>query len=293
MASIVDELSTLSLYKLKNNSISSLTNQIERRREVLKRQKEKRDELFSQLRFLDNEPEPIEEKKPQWPPRRHRKPTSAPPCPIDMMFAEWLFNIPEDLSSWFVIPCPRGQRCLVVVHSHRTHVYNKYGNVIRSIQTSLPRETILYCIYDNRSSIYYILDLILWNGQDYSTQIECQCRFFMLMSLNGDSRLNKHFQILSRTTVDEEQWKNEAEDGYLFYHPLGFYECGYSPLVCWLKPFLIEDVLHIQCSYPIVKPVGYTTAEDYMFNEQSTRKKVLLDKSQRKDEEEEELMTVD
>lgn len=284
MASIADELSTLSLYKYKGNSISSLTNQIERRRELLKRQKEKREEVFSQLRYLD-ESDPVDEKKTRWPPRRSRRPVALP-CPIDMMFAEWLFNIPEDLSSWFVIPCPRGQRCLVIVHSHRTFVYNKHGNVIRTIQTNLPRQTILYCIYDHRSSIYHILDLIMWNGQDYSTQVECQCRFFMLMSLEGDRRLNQHFQILLRTTVDQEQWTIEAEDGYLFYHPLGFYECGYSPLVCWLKPFMIEDILHIQCSYPIVKPVGYTTSEEYMFNEQSERKKDHLDKSQRKNDEE-------
>lgn len=273
MAAIPD-ISSLSLYKLKNNSISSLASQIERRREVLKRQKEKREEQFSQLRFLETDSEPIEEKKPQWPPRRHhhRRPP-APPCPIEMMLAEWLFSVPDDFSSWFVIPCPRGQRCLVVVHSHRTYVYGKHGNVLRSLHTNLPRQTILYCIYDHRSSIYHIIDILMWNGQDYSTQIECQCRFFMLMSLAGDSRLNRSFEILSRTKVEDELWTNEAEDGYLFYHPLGFYETDYSPLVCWLKPFMIEDILQIHCSYPIVKPLGYTTAHDYMFNEQSTRKK--------------------
>ena len=280
----VPDLSSLSLYKVKTNSICSLASQIERRREVLKRQKEKRDEQFSQLRFLESEPEVIEEKKPQWPPRRHRRAHPHPPCPIEMMLAEWLFSVPEDLSSWFVIPCPRGQRCIVVVHSHRTHIYGKHGNLLRTMHTNLPKQTILYCIYDHRSSIYHILDMIMWNGQDYSTQIECQCRFFMLMSLAGDSRLTKSFQILSRTTVEEETWTNEAEDGYLFYHPLGFYETGYSPLVCWLKPFMIEEILQIHCSYPIVKPLGYTTAHDYMFNEQSNRKKEIFNKSKEEGE---------
>ncbi|CAF4912136.1 unnamed protein product, partial [Rotaria magnacalcarata] len=73
----------------------------------------------------------------------------------------------------------------------------------------------------------------MWNGQDYSTQIECQCRFFMLTSLNGDSRLNENFQILFPMKIEDKIDLIEAEDGYLFYHPLGFYESGYSPLVCW------------------------------------------------------------
>ncbi|CAF3832781.1 unnamed protein product [Rotaria sp. Silwood1] len=288
------DLSSLSLYKLKTNSISSLSDQIERRSEVLKRQKEKREQKLSQLRFLTNDNETIENNKPQWPPRQHRKKTSFT-CPIGMMLAEWLFTAPEDISSWFAIPCPRGQRCLVVVQSHRTQVYGKHGNLIWTMFTKLPKQTILYCIYDNRSSIYHIIDIIMWNGQDYSTQIECQCRFYMLTSLNGDSRLNEHFQILNRTILDNKQDLIEAEDGYLFYHPLGFYESGYSPLVCWLKPFMIEEILGIKLSYPINKPNGYTTAQAYMLEEQSNRKeRQFVEKSHKKKEKkEEDLMSVD
>ncbi|CAF1166636.1 unnamed protein product [Rotaria sordida] len=294
------DLSSISLYKLKTNSISSLSNQIERRREVLKRQKEKREQKLSELRFSANDHETIENNKPQWPPRQHRKNTSST-CPIGMMLAEWLFTAPEDISSWFVIPCPRGQRCLVVVQSHRTHVYGKYGNLMWTMFTKLPKQTILYCIYDNRSSIYHIIDIIMWNGQDYSTQIECQCRFFMLTSLNGDSRLNEHFQILDHTILDNKQDLIEAEDGYLLYHPLGFYESGYSPLACWLKPFMIEEILGIKLSYPINKPNEYTTAQVYMFEEQSNRKEQqFVEKSHKKkgkkkqeEKEGEDLMSVD
>jgi snurportin-1 len=298
------DLSSLSLYKLKTNSISSLANQNERRQEVLKRQKEKREQQVSQLRFAANENQSVEDNKPQWPPRQHRKNASST-CPIGMMLAEWLFSAPEDISSWFIIPCPLGQRCLVVVQSHRTHIYGKYGNLIKTMFTNLPKQTILYCIYDNRTSIYNIIDIIMWNGQDYSTQIECQCRYFMLMSLNGDSRLNEYFQILPRFKIEDKQDFIEAEDGYLFYHPLGFYESGYSPLVCWLKPFMIEEILGIKLSYPINKPIGYTTAQAYMFEEQSNRKEQqqqqqYVGKSHKKkkgkveeEKEQEELMSVD
>jgi snurportin-1 len=217
-----------------------------------------------------------------------------------MMLAEWLYSVPEDISSWFVIPCPLGQRCLVVVHSHKTHIYGKYGNLIWTMHTNLPKQTILYCIYDKRTSIYHIIDIIMWNGQDYSTQIECQCRFFMLMSLTGDSRLTEKFQILPRLKIEESKDLIEAEDGYLFYHPLGFYEPDYSPIVCWLKPFMIEEILGIHLSYPIAKPLGYTTAQAYMSEEQSNRKEQQqqsVGKSHRKkkgnDEDKDNLMSVD
>jgi snurportin-1 len=295
VATPVLDLSSLSLYKLKKNSISSLSNQNERRRDVLARQKEKREEQISQLRFSNINNQSVQEDKSQWPPRQQRKNT-APPCPIGMMLAEWLFSAPEDISSWFVIPCPLGQRCLVVVQSHRTLVYGKYGNVIWTMYTKLPKHTILYCIYDNRSSIYHILDIIMWNGQDYSTQIECQCRFFMLLSLTGDSRLSEQFQILPRMKIEDKEDLIEAEDGYLFYHSLGFYESGYSPLVCWLKPFMIEEILGIQLSYPIIKPNEYTTAQAYMFEEQSNRKspkKKNKKKEEEEEENEEQIMSID
>jgi snurportin-1 len=297
MAATTLDLSSLSLYKVKSNSISSLSNQNERRREVLKRQKEKRDEAISQLRFSTDDQESNEEKKSQWPPRQNRR-NKSPSCPIGMMLAEWLFSPPEDISSWYVIPCPRGQRCLVVVQSHKTNIYGKYGNLIWTMYTNLPKQTILYCIYDNRTKIYHIIDILMWNGQDYSTQIECQCRFFMLTSLMDDSRLNNHFQILPRNKIEDTQDLIEAEDGYLFYHPLGFYESGYSPLVCWLKPFMIEEILGIKLSYPIDKPIGYTSAQAFMFEEQSNRKEQQQQfdsKSNKKKKEEiqEEIMSTD
>jgi hypothetical protein len=120
----------------------------------------------------------------------------------------------------------------------------------------------------------------------------------MLTSLMDDSRLNNHFQILPRNKIEDTQDLIEAEDGYLFYHPLGFYESGYSPLVCWLKPFMIEEILGIKLSYPIDKPIGYTSAQAFMFEEQSNRKEQQQQfdsKSNKKKKEEiqEEIMSTD
>jgi snurportin-1 len=245
----------LSLYKAKG---SSLADQNERRKELLARQRDKRESIVSQLRFGETSE------------------STGPEPPIGLMLAEWLFYPSEEMSSWFVVGCPLGQRCLVVVgHSHRTLIYNRHGRLVRTLKTSLPRQTILYCIFDHRSSIYHLLDLLMWNGQDYSTDMECQCRFFMLDSLVGDRRLSTNFAILPRRTVADEQWPL-AEDGYLFYHPLGFYQSGYSPLVCWLKPFMVNEILHrsIHGEKNEQTPTGYTTAHAYMFAEQTKRKEM-------------------
>jgi hypothetical protein len=96
--------------------------------------------------------------------------------------------------------------------------------------------------------------------------------FFMLTALAGDGRLTEQFQILPRVTAEPGKELLEAEDGYLLYHPLGFYETGYSPLVCWLKPFMVEEMLQMKLSSPAEKPRGYTTAQAYMFEEQTSRK---------------------
>jgi hypothetical protein len=59
---------------------------------------------------------------------------------------------------------------------------------------------------------------------------------------------------------------------------------------------MIEEILGIHLSYPIVKPIGYTTAQAYMFEEQSNRKEQQqsVGKSRRKKtEEKDDLMSVD
>ena len=268
-SSSLPEFSTLSLYKVKSNTSSSSSNQNQRRKDILNRQKEKRDSIVSQLRLSSlNTKEEEEEVNTHWPPRHHSKVK----CPIGMMLAEWLESPPEDFSSWFVIPCPIGQRCLVVVQSHQTQIFNKFGSFLRTISTHLPRKTILFCIYDSRSMIYFIIDVLMWNGQDYSTQMECQCRFFMLMSLEGDQRLKDSFVILPRWQINEIKEFPEGEDGYLFYHPLGFYESDYSPLVCWLKPFMIEEIVEMKLSSVVEKPCDYSTAQNYIVEEQINRK---------------------
>jgi hypothetical protein len=62
---------------------------------------------------------------------------------------------------------------------------------------------------------------------------------------------------------------------------------------------MIEEILGIHLSYPIAKPLGYTTAQAYMFEEQSNRKEQQqsVGKSHRKkkgnEEDKDDLMSID
>ena len=257
------DLSGLSLYKYKSNSIGTATSQAERRRDLLQRQKDKRDSIVSQLRFSASSDEPTTTKT-------KRRPKVE--CPIEMMMAEWLFARPDDFGSWFVVPIPKGQRCLLVQRGHQTEVFNKNHRLVRTLSTPLPRQTILFCIFERQTSLFHIVDLLMWNGQDYSTQVECQCRFFVLASLEGDRRLAEQFRVLPRWPVEQLDALPACDDGYLFYHPLGFYQPGDSPLVCWLQPFLVDEILQMKLTFQCEKPLNYKGAENYMLNEQTARR---------------------
>jgi hypothetical protein len=62
---------------------------------------------------------------------------------------------------------------------------------------------------------------------------------------------------------------------------------------------MIEEILGIKLSYSIDKPIGYTTAQAYMFEEQTNRKeqqyvgKSHKKKKEKVEDEKEDLMSVD
>lgn len=56
-------------------------------------------------------------------------------------------------------------------------------------------------------------------------------------------------------------------DGLLFYHRKALYSFGCTPLVTWLKPFMLPEVLGISVPSPLdEKPENYISFEDYMQN---------------------------
>lgn len=55
-------------------------------------------------------------------------------------------------------------------------------------------------------------------------------------------------------------------DGLLFYHKLSPYVSGYTPLVCWLKPFMLLEMfgVNVPSVYMEKMPKNYTILKDYL-----------------------------
>lgn len=63
---------------------------------------------------------------------------------------------------------------------------------------------------------------------------------------------------------DDEYWN--PLDGLLFYHKQGFYTPKVSPLVGWLKPFMIPEVLKFNVSDSLMqkKPISYVNIQHHL-----------------------------
>ncbi|CAG5957645.1 unnamed protein product [Menidia menidia] len=148
--------------------------------------------------------------------------------------------------------------------------------------------TILDCIYSEVNRTFYILDVMCWRGHPvYDCPTEF--RFFWLQSkvqeTDGLSEIAKrnpvgiriarplfyprmhHFQFVSLQSSDctAESIRNAlaaeysfSVDGLLFYHRQTHYTPGTTPLVGWLRPYMVTDILGVEI------PEGHLTAKpDY------------------------------
>ena len=80
----------------------------------------------------------------------------------------------------------QGRRNLVVAANGSTKVFSKSGKQVKSFPSSLPggnrnqsrgkqnRYTILDCIYSESNSMFYILDMMCWDGFQY---YDCETEF--------------------------------------------------------------------------------------------------------------------
>ncbi|KAE9416451.1 hypothetical protein Angca_003580, partial [Angiostrongylus cantonensis] len=184
-----------------------------------------------------------------------------------LMLSEWLVDIPEQLSSeWMMVPSPVGKRVLVVAAKGTTTAYNKGGKAVTQFRSRLPGGsvkstkvyTILDCILDSKKT-FYCLDVLAWNGMDMSAN-PFDFRQFMLSSrlqeLSEVAVATKKFpyRFLSlpcckcEPRLMEEMMGNGFDfelDGLLYYHTGVVYEAGQSPLVGWLKPWMLPEILNV------------------------------------------------
>lgn len=202
-----------------------------------------------------------------------------------LMLSEWLVDIPSDLATeWLMVVCPVGKRSLIVASKGSTAVYTKSGYCVNRFPSLLPGGnrrnsamgkdyTILDCIFSEVDRTYYVLDVMCWRGHPvYDCQTEF--RFYWLHSkvqeeavkLAEITKINP-FRFVSLQSVpcsSESICQALAAeysfqvDGLLFYHRQTHYTPGSTPLVGWLKSYMVPDILGLKV------PAGPLTAKpDY------------------------------
>lgn len=190
-----------------------------------------------------------------------------------VMGSEWMKEVPSDLEeNWLVKVCPKGKRILVVATQKCTKAFDKNGKILATFTSALPggnssypnnRKTTLDCIYIHAKRTYYVLDVIIWNNL-HCAQCTTDFRFnFLKTNIN-----TKELQVISSENATifleipfftaelpliENHLSRAFEisdvelpvDGILFYHKEMLYVKKITPLVCWLKPFMVPEVLNI------------------------------------------------
>nr|XP_037268259.1 snurportin-1-like isoform X2 [Rhipicephalus microplus] len=239
------------LYKLKHSASS----QEARRQKFFEEQKKKRSDLFEHARRLalgsdDRGASGDNEEKMDCTVSRTR--SNAPRLYRNrLMLSEWLVEVPEDfVENWLMVPCPVAKRCLVVSSKGSTKSYARNGYRIAMFSSLLPGGSkssdgkhsdfcLLDCVFSELHRTYYILDLLCWK---------------------------------SHPVCDSEM------DGLLFYHKKGHYFEGVSPLVGWLKPYMVPEILgtSVDPHYLEKQPPKHQTdlKEKLEANKSRTRSKV-------------------
>lgn len=218
-----------------------------------------------------------------------------------LQLSDWMLQKPTDIHNWILVPCPKGKRCLLVARDGYTSAYSKIGNCFKKFRSSLPGDfnlntsiSIFDAIFDTKSNTFYILDVLSYGYQD---MINCEAsfRFFWRKSKIeelelGQTRQSNTYPMISLDYYDLAEdddiikclssntfFKNSSTelDGLLFYHKEASYTHGITPLVGWLFPFMLEEVIGMRFNDERLNkfPSNYTNYLDYIeyFNKKQTQ----------------------
>ncbi|XP_026670976.1 snurportin-1 [Ceratina calcarata] len=280
------------------------TSQEVRRKRLLQFQKKCRDTAFNDARGIlkeafnsEDECDDVMEvdeidRKKYHPSRRNKNYANQ------LMMSEWMLEVPQDLlEKWTMVPCPQGKRTLIVACKGVTKVYNKRGYLLAKFHSALPGGnslehrgscTILDCIWIKQEKIYYILDVLAWSNQSLMN-CDTEFRFYWLKTklqemeeLQERKTYRNHFPILHLPSINCNTNISAALadlphlyplDGLLFYHKDGQYTKGRTPLVTWLKSFMLPEVLNILVMPPLdEQPDGYVDYLHYILHSKAKKK---------------------
>ncbi|XP_063434512.1 uncharacterized protein LOC134715897 [Mytilus trossulus] len=205
-----------------------------------------------------------------------------------LMYSEWLVEVPDDfMENYLTVVCPVGKRCLVIASRGKTTAYAKSGYQVAQFRSHFPGgnkstfkdNAILDCIFNEAEGIYYILDIMCWkNHPIYDSETEF--RFFWL-----NSKMSETSEVMTKSEGNPYRFlplsncppSKEAigaavagaafeVDGLLFYHKRTHYTFGSTPLVVWLKPYMLPEILGMTVPEKLAaqKPDNYTTYAAHM-----------------------------
>jgi len=133
---------------------------------------------------------------------------------------------------------------------------------------------------DNFGSLVFYLLL-----SKFSSVLQAQFRFYWLQSkfseqpqLSEKSKSNNKYPLvrvpftlctkenMESLMIESSLSFSTSLDGLLFYHKLGFYTPQVSPLVGWLKPFMLPEILNICVPevYLQKRPLRYENIRQYL-----------------------------
>lgn len=291
---MTDAAKLQNLYKAKPSKVER---QSDRRRNLLKEQQQQRHVVLDDLRGIQEFVANLRTH------RSRRKPTHRP-YRNQIQLSEWLTEKPDDIENWYMVPCPKGTRCIVVAADGHTDVYSKFGVFQRKFHSALPGDkknlnliTILDCVHTPDSNEYWVLDVLAYGNQDI-VNCEASFRFFWLANKVLEDELSivtvqNEYAFRSISFVDcgvdfalaecltkYPIWSEDRPqlDGILFYHKESSYVHGRTPLVGWLFAFMVPevfDVCNVHPQYVAQRPADYVNYKKYIedFDEAAAAKK--------------------
>ncbi|XP_039308205.1 snurportin-1 isoform X2 [Solenopsis invicta] len=163
-----------------------------------------------------------------------------------MMLSEWMLDAPQDFTEkWIMVPCPIGHRVRLISGWGETKAYSRAGIIHAVFPSALPG--------GNPSSNMHHSAAIdgIWSELRL---FWLKTKFMETPELKKRTDINK-YPILSIPNIDCNLDLSSALenldsklyplDGFLFYHREAIYTYGCTPLVTWLKPFMLSEVLGI------------------------------------------------
>lgn len=283
-----------------------------RRADVLERQKKKRFDAVNYARkladgdLLKEEVEEVSMENDESPTKEKR----FNPYKNQLMLSEWIVDPPPDLEqNWIMVPCPVGKRRLVVAHKGYTCAYTKSGYLHNSFPSALPggsfktqrqrgnslsSYTIVDCIYEEKSRTFWMIDLMCLNGRPiYDSDTEF--RFFWLNSkLQEDAPMAKeqsnanpfkfipleNFPCNADAVVESLSQMHSFEiDGVLFFHKSTHYTPGRTPLVGWLKPYMLPEILKISVPEALLETAPVQFNRDILVEANKDLQNTVSDRS--------------